>query len=57
MCAGMVIEGLHEGKRRPFVSKVTSMLKEKHLCSEERGIINKTSDYFAWCEEFAFCWH
>ena len=47
MCAGVIIERVHEGKCRLFVSKVSSTGKDPQLCSQARAVINKVYDYFA----------
>ena len=46
MRIGVVIERAHESDWRPFVSKVTLMVKDIRWCSQARGIINKVVSYF-----------
>ena len=44
---GVIIDRAHESKHRSFVSKVTSMYKDKRLCFQARTIINRVVDYLA----------
>ena len=42
------IEHARESECRLFVSKVTSLVQDKWLCSQARAIINRVVDYFVW---------